>query len=61
MVKIVFIKRKFIEIYNFNSEKLAEFKTNNGKRLSREGDDIYVVSSQEIFKFSFSSGFKISV
>ena len=56
--KLYLLRENSLEIYNFNSEKLAEFKTNNAKRLSREGDDIFVISRQEIFKFSFSSGFK---
>ena len=56
--KLYLLRENSLEIYNFNSEKLAEFKTNNAKRLSREGDDIFVISKQEIFKFSFSSGFK---
>jgi hypothetical protein len=38
---------------------LLEFAVENGKRLSRENEDVYVVSSQKIYQYFPSQEFKV--
>lgn len=57
--KLFVLKEKSFEVYRFNSEKLSEFTIENGKRLSRENDDIYVLSSQNIYQYFPSQEFKM--
>jgi hypothetical protein len=45
--KLFVLRENSFEIYHFNSGKLLEFAVENGKRLSRENEDVYVVSSQK--------------
>lgn len=56
--KLYVLRENLFEIYNFNSEKIAEFQIHKGKRLSRENDEVYVISAQEIFKISLPDQFK---
>lgn len=57
--KLFVLRENSFEVYDFNSEKLSEFTIENGKRLSRENDDIYIVSSQKIYQFFPSQEFKM--
>lgn len=57
--KISVLRENSFEVYNFNSEKLSEFTIENGKRLSRENEDIYVISSQKIYQYFPSQEFKM--
>jgi hypothetical protein len=56
--KLFVLRENSFEIYHFNSEKL-EFAVENGKRLSRENEDVYVVSSQKIYQYFPSQEFKV--
>lgn len=57
--KLFVLRENSFEIYHFNSGKLLEFAVENGKRLSRENEDVYVVSSQKIYQYFPSQEFKV--
>ena len=57
--KLFVLRENSFEIYHFNSGKLLEFAVEKGKRLSRENENVYVVSSQKIYQYFPSQEFKV--
>lgn len=48
--KVYFLYKDRLSVYNFKSEKIAEFVFENGRKLRRENDQILVISKDKIQK-----------
>lgn len=56
--KLYILRENAFEVYNFNSQKLEDYRVEQGKRLNRENDEVYVIGSHNIYKYISPREFK---
>lgn len=56
--KLYLLTQKLFSVYNFKGEKLFEKKLDDGRKLRRENNFIYIISKKSISKYHFPKDIK---
>lgn len=56
--RIYLLSEKNFSVYNFNSELLFSQDLGKGKKLKRNGNDIYIIENDNIFSYNENQGLK---